>query len=139
MRKPQAAARQQLLLQRAADVLAQPSQAHGKRPVKGLHPTRGVRLATARLLECSCFALVLAACVLLTLNACCRVSDQPQWRGRYPCALQRSLDPSVSQRLGPVETCQGTDVFLDIYTARGSSLAPGPSRLLLLRAWVRAS
>ncbi|KAJ1621477.1 hypothetical protein T492DRAFT_355943 [Pavlovales sp. CCMP2436] len=101
MRKPQAAARQQLLLQRAADVLAQPSQAHGKRPVKGLHPTRGVRLATARLLECSCFALVLAACVLLTLNACCRVSDQPQWRGQYPCALRRSHDLRVLATLGP--------------------------------------
>jgi hypothetical protein len=34
---------------------------------------------------------------------------------RYPAALKRSLDPSVSQRSGPVETCQGTDVFLDIY------------------------
>jgi hypothetical protein len=39
------------------------------------------------------------------------------WGGRrYPAALKRSLDPSVSQRSGPVETCQGTDVFLDIYT-----------------------
>ncbi|KAJ1630013.1 hypothetical protein T492DRAFT_1117296 [Pavlovales sp. CCMP2436] len=37
-----------------------------------------------------------------------------EW-GRYPCDLLRSLDPSVSQRLGPVETSQGTDVFLDTH------------------------
>ncbi|KAJ1620351.1 serine hydroxymethyltransferase-domain-containing protein [Pavlovales sp. CCMP2436] len=36
---------------------------------------------------------------------------------RFVCS-ERSLDPSVSQRLGPVETCHGTDVFLDIYTQR---------------------
>jgi len=36
--------------------------------------------------------------------------------GRYPCAVERSPDPSVSQRLGPAETCQGTDVLLDMYT-----------------------
>jgi len=37
--------------------------------------------------------------------------------GRNPCAPQRSLDPSVSQRLGPLKTiCHETDVFLDIYT-----------------------
>ncbi|KAJ1626947.1 hypothetical protein T492DRAFT_193709 [Pavlovales sp. CCMP2436] len=45
-----------------------------------------------------------------------------QWWGRYPCALLRSLDPSVSQRVGPVETCQVTDVNLDIYTPQARAV-----------------
>ncbi|KAJ1641250.1 hypothetical protein T492DRAFT_151330 [Pavlovales sp. CCMP2436] len=50
-----------------------------------------------------------------------RVRGVRRWE-RYPCALQRSLDPSVSQRLGPVETCQVTDVNLDMYSHAGVRL-----------------